>query len=387
MMKALMVCLLVCAASTCGWAEGVMTYYVAPRGLDSNDGSVDRPFATIQKAADLVNPGDTVIVRDGVYNNSHSDSSEETVQVRIDRGGTAAQPITFRSEHKWGAVLDGQNRTVTNGWDFGGNAAYIIVEDFEVRGFCNGGFWSNTFPPLNANHITVRGNHIHHCGGGMFSGQFVSYITFDRNLVHDIAHVPPGGANWMAVDHGVYVCGQHLTFTNNIFYNCDAGWALTVAGYTKNNADGVLDVLISNNTIAYGARGAIVLSDSRCVDVTIQNNIFYQWGWWVAHEPNAINFWGRPGSVANLLVRNNLSCGGGVVDPNSSYNGEPMSYVSMNNIENQDPRFVDPKTYDFRLTSGSPAIDAGIAERAPKTDLEGKPRPQGRGYDIGAYER
>ncbi len=387
MMKALVVCLLVCGVSTLCWAE--TTYYVAPNGSDSSSGSLDHPFATIQKAADLVNPGDAVIVRDGVYTNSHSDGSEATVQVHIYRGGTAAQPIAFRSEHKWGAVLDGQNRTVTNGWDFWGDAAYIIVEDFEVRGFRNGGFWSNTFGPPNANHITIRGNHIHHCGGGMFSGEFVNDITFDRNLVHDIAHVPPGGANWMALDHGVYVCGQHLTFTSNIFYNCDAGWGIQISGYTDYNPAGVVDVLISNNTIAYGARGAIVLT-GRCSDVTIQNNIFYQWGWWVTHEPNAINFWTGPESVTNLLIRNNLSYGGGVVDPKSSYNAEPMSYVSMNNIENQDPRFVDPKRgepSDFRLTSGSPAIDAGIAEQAPKTDMEGKPRPQGRGCDIGAYER
>ena len=32
------------------------------------------------------------------------------------------------------------------------------------------------------------------------------------------------------------------------------------------------------------------------------------------------------------------------------------------------------------------AIDAGNAELAPDTDIEGRPRPQGAGYDLGAYE-
>jgi hypothetical protein len=45
---------------------------------------------------------------------------------------------------------------------------------------------------------------------------------------------------------------------------------------------------------------------------------------------------------------------------------------------------------DYHLRSGSPAIDAGIGSfnsiSAPTTDLEGSSRPQGSGYDIGAYE-
>ncbi|MDI3517800.1 MAG: hypothetical protein PWP09_1866, partial [Thermotogota bacterium] len=35
----------------------------------------------------------------------------------------------------------------------------------------------------------------------------------------------------------------------------------------------------------------------------------------------------------------------------------------------------------------SPAIDAGTAEGAPSDDLEHHIRPQGGGFDIGAYER
>ena len=43
-------------------------YYVdASRGNDAANGSSNAPFATIQKAADIVKPGDTVIIRPGVY--------------------------------------------------------------------------------------------------------------------------------------------------------------------------------------------------------------------------------------------------------------------------------------------------------------------------------
>jgi hypothetical protein len=41
---------------------------------------------------------------------------------------------------------------------------------------------------------------------------------------------------------------------------------------------------------------------------------------------------------------------------------------------------------DYRLRTGSPAIDAGTSEGAPTTDIEGNDRPCGAGVDIGAYE-
>lgn len=41
--------------------------YVAPNGDDSNPGTIDRPLLTIQKAQELVNPGDTVFIRGGLY--------------------------------------------------------------------------------------------------------------------------------------------------------------------------------------------------------------------------------------------------------------------------------------------------------------------------------
>ncbi len=43
-------------------------------------------------------------------------------------------------------------------------------------------------------------------------------------------------------------------------------------------------------------------------------------------------------------------------------------------------------TQTHALLAGSPAIDAGTATGAPATDQRGAMRPQGTGYDIGAYE-
>ena len=49
------------------------------------------------------------------------------------------------------------------------------------------------------------------------------------------------------------------------------------------------------------------------------------------------------------------------------------------------PKFVSYPN-DLHLTSTSPCIDQGTAEGAPPDDADGLPRPQGAGFDIGAYE-
>ena len=44
-------------------------YYVSTAGSDSNSGNQSAPFLSIQHAANVVNPGDTVIVENGTYTN------------------------------------------------------------------------------------------------------------------------------------------------------------------------------------------------------------------------------------------------------------------------------------------------------------------------------
>src|SRR5436190_22008175 len=70
-------------------------YYVSPTGDDTNDGSKAYPFATIQKAAEVVTAGTTVHVLAGTY----------TQPVTVTTDGTADARITFFSDVQWGAKI------------------------------------------------------------------------------------------------------------------------------------------------------------------------------------------------------------------------------------------------------------------------------------------
>ncbi|MFH1740494.1 MAG: DUF1565 domain-containing protein [bacterium] len=51
-----------------------------------------------------------------------------------------------------------------------------------------------------------------------------------------------------------------------------------------------------------------------------------------------------------------------------------------------DPMFVNPQNGDYHLQRGSPAIDSGTPVITVTDDFDGARRPQGSGFDMGAYE-
>jgi hypothetical protein len=71
-------------------------YYLSPSGNDANVGTQSAPWRTIQKAANTVSAGATVILMDGSY---------EEPEIAMKRSGTASAPITFQAQHKWLAIV------------------------------------------------------------------------------------------------------------------------------------------------------------------------------------------------------------------------------------------------------------------------------------------
>ena len=80
--------------------------YVNCNASAAGDGSKTAPFATIQQAADCVNPGDTVIIMPGVYFES----------VKLKRFGQPGKPITFRADKikRRRVILSGADPDIRN---------------------------------------------------------------------------------------------------------------------------------------------------------------------------------------------------------------------------------------------------------------------------------
>src|SRR5215467_10050680 len=198
------------------------TFYVSPTGSDSNPGTQAQPFRNIQRAADVVNPGNTVIVEDGVYTYSGSNECVKTI-VCLTRGGAPGQLVTFKSRNKWGARVDGQNGVAAAGFGFGG-ANYVRIQDFEIYGVANaasGGasgidvFNSGRFSEIIGNHIHDNGHVCTDTSQGQ-NGIFIEQnnVLVEGNLIHDIGRLVPGqqgcqpGNNfYQNHDHGVYHSG------------------------------------------------------------------------------------------------------------------------------------------------------------------------------------
>ncbi|MBO0857528.1 MAG: right-handed parallel beta-helix repeat-containing protein [Chloracidobacterium sp.] len=369
------------------------TFYVSPTGSDSNPGTETQPFLTIQRAADVVNPGNTVIVEDGVYTYSGSNQCDKTI-VCLTRGGAPGQLVTFKSRNKWGARLDGQNGVAVDGFSFGG-ADYVRIQDFEIYGMANaasGGasgidvFNSGVFSELIGNHIHDNGHVCTDTAQGQ-NGVYIeqSNVLVDGNLIHDIGRLVPGQQGcqpgndfYQNHDHGIYHSGgDDVTIRNNIIYNIKGGWS--VQAYPNSRAR----MNILNNTFAFtnqyqGKYGAIIIYDSMTVsDSNISNNVFYM------VNTAGIYAGGTGGpNFSNVMVNNNIVSNGTIL---TSDNNVGSGLTFSNNRENTDPGLVNPTAYDFHLRADSLAIDSGATVPVP-TDFEGRVRPQGGGYDIGAYE-
>jgi len=125
------------------------TYHVAINGNDSNAGTQSSPFKTLQKAANTVGAGDTVLVHAGTYRNSDFDATKTTPDVNYannakiwagsdllritNKHGSASAYITFKPY---------QNDVVTLEFDnnYGvliKNSSYIKFIGFTVKGIAD----------------------------------------------------------------------------------------------------------------------------------------------------------------------------------------------------------------------------------------------------------
>ena len=128
----------------------------------------------------------------------------------------------------------------------------------------------------------------------------------------------------------------------------------------------IMNCTFTGNTLLSGGRGGAIYTinngDSSSL-FTVTNSIL--WG----NGGNAID---RSG-ITQLLPAASYTD----IDNNTGYAGRNGNIKS-------DPLFAG--SGDYHLQGASPGINTGTSADAPSTDIEGTSRPQGAGYDMGAYE-
>lgn len=207
------------------------TYYLSPNGNDSNSGTIDNPFFTLNKAWTLLCAGDTVYLRGGIYR--YSDSQHLTA-----KNGSDKLRIMV-----W--AYPGEKPTITKssefsyrqncGIYFSGN--YFHWKGLEITGF------SQYDPQINAGFKVQDSNHnifeqldSHHNGHGMILAR-----ACDDNLVLncDFHHNsdPLTAVPYENAD-GLEVCYIPAGLTNHI-KGCRFWW----------NSDDGLDLWDNNGTV------------------------------------------------------------------------------------------------------------------------------------------
>ena len=98
----------------------------SPRGVDTNSGDAEHPFATINKGAAFARAGDTVWVSPGTY--------QPADIIRPARSGTADSPITYRARGGE-VIIDGRGKVPNYPWDGVftiGKKSWIVLDGLHV---------------------------------------------------------------------------------------------------------------------------------------------------------------------------------------------------------------------------------------------------------------
>jgi len=336
-----------------------MTTYVSTQGNDSNPGTAASPFRTISHAYNVATSGGIIIVLPGVYTDYLSGWG-----LRLGKSS-----ITLKSYVRGGAVIDGQNFSDRNQAVYI-DGSYNVLDGFEV---CNGpkggiAIWGNYNRILNCT-IRRNGNVASSSTNGqdgIFTGENTRGTLISGNLVSDNGRA---GSN---LDHGIYVCGDDELIINNIVIR-NAAYGIHVAGYTT-----ISNMQIYNNVIAHNGRSGIILWMA-LAGIQIKNNIIYQ------NARFGFDSWDAHGSGVVLdknLLNGNASGAYNFINGGSSYGYNLGSTIAG------DPMFVNgtASSFDAHLSSGSPAINAGLnLSSIFTTDFNGSTRPAYAAWDLGVY--
>jgi len=248
----------------------------------------------------------------------------------------------------------------------------------------------------------VRNNHIHDCGLNGLSLENAFDGVVEDNIIHDIPGKGIGVINYggeigdgWGTDNRCQVGGEHNQYGDtdgdndcrgnitgniirqNLIYNTGTYGAIVIW------SAGGINILGNTIYVGAGNRAAgILISWEYSPEIGIQSNIISECDWGAINikdtdslVEDSNNLIYQPRGKADYLIGSSEYS----LSQYQSMSGKGRGSIAA------DARFIDPSGHDFRLLSDSPAIDAGV-DIGLTTDMDGRSRPQGPGYEIGAYE-
>jgi hypothetical protein len=352
------------------------TWYVDVSVASSGDGtSWETAFKTIQQGIDAASHGDTVVVAEGLYNQSIRFFGKNITLIStepLDPGVVAE------------TIIDGVGSVVR----FGGTEdETCVLSGFTIRkgspGIIGSGQGRNTHATIENNVITNNGEYF---GAGVVS---CDGPIRNNQITRNLAAYDGGG---------LFAC--HGLIENNIISENMAGFGIVngIEGYggglygcdgtIRNNiivGNVVHDALGGPEPYHYPGQGAGLYG----CDGIIEGNIVY-----------GNHAYGEGGGFYNCLgtIRNCVIWGNTAWDEDQLVASTTPAYSCIQawhgggegNIS-AEPRFVDAGNGDFWLRADSPCIDAGFNDpELPEFDIAGMPRIMFGGksltVDMGAYE-
>lgn len=397
------------------------TVYVAPNGNDSvkGAGTSSVPFKTLTKAANSgLKPGDVVIVRNGIYKE----------RLLINASGSAAGSITFRSEELGGAKIDATGKT--HGILIFGD--YVTVDGFDVYKSNGSGIAAQ-----ECHHVNILNNEsFDNQGAGIYVGKS-DYINVANNVV--FRNAAKGVTSGISIHIPENITGNPSKTDFRIIVRNNVAYDNMMKDPNKNHTDGngiILDdfrstkhperpayafpALVENNvTFSNGGAGIMIFANDNAV---VRNNSAWgnkkdlvRTGTWrgeIQNQNSSNIIYANNVAHANLaLHKDNVAFANvslkGYTNKNVSWfnnisfngkagaesvlvnNGASKPTAADGNIIGKDPKFASPSAKNFRLVTGSPAINTGTTTKAKgvhSSDITGTARIKGGKVDMGAYE-
>ena len=395
-------------------------YYVDPSAGGAGDGSEGNPWSSLQSVIDssaLVG-GDSVWLMSGDYGELRIVSADNSEMVTI--AAMEGQEPVFTSvavSNSAGWTLRGlhvRGEAVGHLVKLDGDNEEVRVEQCMLRSTADASGWSaqdwinraSSGMSVAGTRMTIRNNRLTNVAYGIS-------VTADNSLIE-------GNVIENFSRDGLRGLGDYNVFQYNVVKNCYAvddhhddgfqSWSVGDGGVGTGEVVGV--VLRGNTFINYedpnqphrGALQGIGCFDGTFVDWVVESNVVITDHW------HGITLLG----ARNSTITNNT-----VIDLNQDRPGPPWvmiedhkdgtppvgctvrnnlttalsnsdQVVEENNItlsmDETAEFFVDAASFDLHLVEDAAAIDSGTTTGASEMDRDRIPRPQGSGFDVGAYE-